>query len=84
MAIQNSLEWNKEKDRLKKHLSSINYNPNLHKVLGNIDIMVQDLSRLEVEARRMHNGTKLVDSLSKINQSIIQLEKLIVIAKLVD
>jgi hypothetical protein len=84
VTIQTSLDWNKEKDRLKKHLSSINYNPNLHKVLNNIDTMVQDLSKLEVEARRTHNNSKLVESLEKINQSILQLEKLIVIAKLVD
>lgn len=83
MTINSSLDWEKESDRLMNLMSSSGYNPDLKKVYNNINGMVSDLSKLEVEARRTHNNLKVEEFLVKINEAIDRLEKLLLIAKLI-
>ena len=83
MAIKTSLDWEKESDRLMNLMASSGYNPDLKKVYTNINSMVSDLSKLEVEARRTHNNLKVEDYLVKINEAIDRLDKLLLIAKLI-
>jgi hypothetical protein len=52
-------------------------------VYNNINGMITDLSKLEVEARRTHNNLKVEECLIKINEAIDRLEKLLLIAKLI-
>lgn len=82
MAIENSLDWEKESDRLTNYISSSGYNPDLKKIFNNINSMVTELSKLEVEARRTHNNLRVEECLVKINQAIDRLDKLLLIAKL--
>jgi hypothetical protein len=46
--------------------------------------MVNDLSRVAVDARRTRNSRIIVDKLTEINGAIEQLEKLIMYAILID
>lgn len=83
MSITSSLDWEKESNRLINIMSSSGYNPDLKKVYVNINSMVTELSKLEVEARRTHNNLKVEERLIKINEAIDRLEKLLLIAKLI-
>ena len=81
MQIQTSLEWNNVLTELRKQLGELPYNSDLWKMLNNIDDMVDDLSRNEVEARRGRHS-KYERQLEEINQAIDRIEKLILMAKL--
>ena len=82
MKIETSLDWKNISNKLHAQLNNLPYNSDLHKMLKNIDKMVDDLSKLEVIARRIRNTSYLSDKISDINKSINHLEKLIVVANL--
>ncbi len=82
MTIKTSLDWANESVRLSKHIMSCGYNPDLHKLVLNIDKMVDNLSKIEVEARRTHKTYLVEEKIAEINSAIDRLEKLILIAKL--
>lgn len=82
MRIDTSLDWWKVDIELTKQIESIGYNPDLSKMLKNIESMIDDLSKLEVEARRTHVQHYTKAKLDKINSAIDHLEKLLLIAKL--
>lgn len=84
MKIETALDWNEVGIRLTKNLKSVNYNKDLWKMLQNIDKMVAELSTLEVTARRLHKTEITKNKVDEINNTIDHLEKLILIAKLVD
>jgi hypothetical protein len=82
MRIDTSLDWWKIDIELTNQMDSIGYNPDLVKMLKNIESMVDDLSKLEVEARRTRVQHYTKEKLDKINNAIDHLEKLLLIAKL--
>jgi hypothetical protein len=82
MAINNSLDWNSEGIRLQYQIQSIGYNPDLQKVFNNIGKMVDELSKIEVVARRTHVNHYAKNKVEEINQAIDRLEKLLLIARL--
>ena len=82
MKIKSSLDLNLVSDDLQKQLSSVDYNPDLHKIYHNINGMIEKLSKLEVEARRTKKDSYLIQQLTDINKSIDHLEKLLLMAKL--
>jgi hypothetical protein len=84
MEIKTALEGSEACDKLRKDLSKLRYNPDLNKMLKNIISMVTELSKLEVTCRRTPNKHILETPLKNLNDSITHLEKLILIAKLVD
>ena len=84
MRIESSLDWVTVESKLSKEISSIGFNPDLNKMLANIGPMVTELSRLEVTARRTHKTTYCTEQLEKINKAIDHLEKLLLIAKLMN
>lgn len=84
MEIKHSLDWQKVNSQLRKQLSQVNYNPDLHHMLKNIDHMVTELSKDEVVARQTRRTTMWNNQLEKINKSINHLEKLILIAQVMD
>ena len=84
MKIENSLEWLEVKSSLVNQLDSIGYNPDLRKMLKNIDIMIIELSKLEVEARRTRHASYSNTQKNKINKAIDHLEKLLLMAKLMN
>lgn len=82
MKIKNSVDWTHIELQLKSQLKQINYNPDLVKLLSNISIMVNKLSKQEVECRRINNFSQCENTLTEINETINRLEKLIIIGKL--
>lgn len=82
LTISNSLEWRAVQSQLMNQINTIGYNPDLFKMLKNITGMVDELSKLEVEARRTHKTSQIEKQVEKINQSIDRLEKLLLIGLL--
>lgn len=82
MQIERAIDWNQVSNSLKRQLSTIGYNPDLHKMYKNIDIMVTELSKLEVTTRRYQKNNLTTDRVKEINNAINHLEKLILMAKL--
>ena len=82
MKIERALDWNQVSDQLRIQMNSAGYNPDLNKMLKNIDTMVTELSKLEVLGRRTQKYSFLDDKVLQINNAIDHLEKLILIAQL--
>jgi hypothetical protein len=82
MKIERAIDWNKVSDQLRSQMSSAGYNPDLTKMLKNIDTMVTELSKLEVLGRRTQKYSFLDEKVLQINNAISHLEKLILIAQL--
>lgn len=84
MNIQSALEGREVCDQLRKELSRLRYNPDLKKMLGNIENMVTEISKLEVVCRRSHSRAILDTPLKNLNTSVDHLQKLILVAKLME
>ena len=84
MKIKTSLGWQTVKDSLQSDMQSISYNNDLVKMLRAIDYMIIDLSKAEVEARRIKNDIKCKTKLQEINLAVENLEKWIVMAILME
>jgi hypothetical protein len=82
MKIKNSTDWQEVQTALVCELNQLGYNPDLSRMMRNIGAMVTDLSKAEVEARRIHNYKNLAVPLEKINMSIKHLEQFLLMAKL--
>ena len=82
MQIERAIDWNQVSNSLKRQLSTIGYNPDLHKMYKNIDSMVTELSKLEVTSRRFQKSNLTESRVNEINSAINHLEKLILMAKL--
>jgi hypothetical protein len=82
MKIENALDWQDVHSALRKQMNSIGYNPDLQKMLNNITNMVSELSKTEVEARRIRKFNLVDIQLDKINKAIDHLEKLLLMAQL--
>lgn len=82
MKIETSLDWFNVWSKLHTQLDNLPYNSDLYKMLKNIEKMVDELSKVEVEARRIRNTSYIIDRINDINKSIDHLEKLILMASL--
>ena len=82
MKIERALDWNKVSSDLSSQMNGIGYNPDLHRMHKNIDKMVTELSKLEVNLRRTGKYNVLDDNVATINTAINHLEKLILMANL--
>lgn len=82
MKIETSLDYNKIHQKLKQQLHDLPYNPDLNQMLKNIDNMVNELSKIEVLARRTYKSNLTLEKVNEVNKAINHLEKLIVIANL--
>jgi uncharacterized protein (DUF342 family) len=80
--ITHSLDWVSKRSTLQEQLSALPFNPDLRKMLRNIDTMVETLSKAEVAARRNKKPTNTLDELKKVNESIVLLEQWIMMATL--
>lgn len=81
--ITNSLQWNTKRIELKTQIQNLPYNPELRKMLQNIDILVNKLSKAEVEARRNHRDFSELEELQQVNDAIQILEKWIIMGSLI-
>ncbi len=83
MKIETSLDWGEVGGELTRQLNKLPYNSDLRKLINNIDHMIVDLSKAEVEARRINKLEYTKEKVDDINTAIDHLEKLILIATLV-
>jgi len=74
------MEWTTVRDKIHADLRTIDFNPDLYKLLKNIDTMITELSKLEVDARRTRINSYANEQVNRINRSIVELDKLIVFA----
>jgi hypothetical protein len=79
-----ALTFRQKCDHLRKDLRSIRFNMDLLRMLRNIEEMVTELGKLEVQCRHHTKTYQLEKPSEKIAQSIDHLEKLILMAKLMD
>jgi hypothetical protein len=82
MKIETSLDWDNVSNELTTQFVNLPYNPDLRKMFKNIEAMVGQLSKLEVEARRTRHTSYSDEQKNKINKAIDHLEKLLLMAKL--
>lgn len=82
MKIEKAIDWNQVSIQLQTQMSRAGYNPDLNRMLRNIDGMVTELSKIEVNLRRTHKSNMTDDKVSEINKAINHLEKLILMASL--
>ena len=83
MKIENSLDYQIVRKELIQQLSSIRFNPDLGKMLYNIDGMVSELSKIEVGVRRSPSPSvsrKFTSKLAEVNSAMHYLSQLILIA----
>ena len=84
MELKVALDWQIISANLRKDLKNVSHNPDLKKMLQNIEDMVTELSRSEVIARQTKRTSMLIGQIEKINKSIGHLQKLILIAQIMD
>jgi hypothetical protein len=82
MKIQTALDWQEVSMQISKDLNSIGYNPDLKKMFNNIQLMITELSKLEVNGRRIRSTDYTQNQVEKINKAIDHLEKLILMGLL--
>jgi hypothetical protein len=82
MKIETALDWQEVSIQISKDLNSIGYNPDLKKMFNNIQLMVTELSKLEVNGRRIRSTDYTKNQVEKINKAIDHLEKLILMGLL--
>ena len=80
MKISNSLEWDSVRRGLKLQIQQLPYDVSIRQLLKNIDRMVDELSKIEVEARRTKVSYYKDAQVSKVNEAIESLDKIIVVA----
>ncbi len=84
MNIQTSVDALNECTRLRGELNKLKYNPDLKKMLSNIEKMVIELSKKEVEARRLKRPQILDKQLTELNQAVSHLHQLILVAQIMN
>lgn len=76
--LRSSLDWNREREKYELQLKELPFNKDLIHMLRNIDMMVDDLSKAEVLARRKYKSISDVEELQKTNDAIATFEKWII------
>ena len=80
MKIENSLQWDQVRRELRVQIDNLPYDPSIRRMVKNIDVMVTELSKIEVEARRTKVSYYADAQLTKINDAIAAINKILVIA----
>ena len=84
MKITSSLEWFNVRAEIVSQIHRLDYNADLRKMLKSIDHMIEELSKLEVEARRINKTTKTQPKIDAINNAIETLDQFITMAALLN
>ena len=82
MEIKTATDYEPIHDALKKELLFVGFNQDLAHLLANIHQMVGELSRKEVECRRLRNFKNVQEPLEKINKAIKHLENRLLMTRL--
>lgn len=82
--ITSSLDWEQRlRPELKQKILNLPYNRDLRTMLKNIDNMIMQLSKAEVNARRNHKKIESLTELQAVNNAISTLEKWLIMAALI-
>jgi len=79
-----ALQYRQKVETIRANLRTIRFNMDLHTMLRNIDKMVTEYGKLEVQCRHHTKRYQLEEPSKKIANSIDHLEKLMLMAKLMD
>ena len=79
MEIKTLSDWPDIDKELMSQIRMVKYNPDLLKMKRNIDAMIRELSKAEVEARRLKNFKYLQPRIDEINRAIDKMEKWILV-----
>lgn len=79
MEIKSLQDWNTVERELIAQIRTVRYNSDLQKMKRNIDAMITELSKAEVEARRLKNTKYLQPKIDEINSAINKMEKWIIV-----
>ena len=82
MNIKRSTDWDNLRSEIVSQVRTLNYNPDIRKMIKNIDTLVSNLSKLEVEARRTKRDYYLKQPLEEINSALATLDQFITLAHL--
>jgi hypothetical protein len=82
MEIKSATDWQHVHWALRADINSLGFNPDFQRMLNNITNMVTELSKAEVEARRIHKDKYVQEPLAAINKAIKHLEQFLLMAKL--
>lgn len=82
MKIETALDWQEVSAQIRRDLDRVGYNPDLKKMYNNIQLMITELSKLEVNGRRIRSTNYTQSQVEKINKAIDHLEKLILMGLL--
>lgn len=82
MMIKTSLDWAEKRTQLVKTMCLLCYNPDLTKMLYALDNMIRDLSKAEVEARRLKRSVSSLPEYQRVTDAIAQFEKFLILARL--
>ena len=82
MKIERAIDWNQVSIDLSNQMNGIGYNPDLVRMHRNLDKMVTELSKLEVNLRRTGKFEMLDARVAEINKAINHFEKLLLMANL--
>ena len=83
MTINSAIEGRTVCDQLDAELHKLRHNPDLRKMLRNIENMVTEISKKEVMCRQSRNIRLLEEPLQRLNSAVEHLQKLILIAQLI-
>ena len=83
-AVMDTFDCAKMVDNLQRQLKQVRYNSDLQKMYKNIENMVSVISQLEVHCRQKKNYSAMEEPIERFKESVDRLEKLILIAKLID
>lgn len=80
--VTTSSDWHPVRDEMQQIIRGIGFNPDIYRMLKNIDRMVDDLSKAEVVARQTKKTHHLDAEIKKVNEAIVTLEKWLMLAGL--
>lgn len=80
--ISNAIHASTIVSSLKQEAGKLNYNKDLHKLIGNLDKLVANLSNAEVKARQSHKQSVLVQPKQDLVEAINYAEKMLMIMRL--
>lgn len=83
--ITDSLDGRLVYERLDKEFcTTVRYNHDLRRMLSNIRTMISELSKKEVEARRLRSPLIVEKNLTEINKAITHFRQLLLMAQLMN
>jgi hypothetical protein len=73
--ISSSSDWPTVEQSMLRHIREVGYNDDLYKLFRNIEKMISELNKAEVEARRIKNLKYLEPKITEINAAIERFEQ---------